>query len=322
MKKITFYFLFLISMLQIHAQSNVTFSVDMSGQTGFTTVYVSGSLNGWSGDANPLTDTDGDGVWETTLSIADGSYEYKFTYDNWTGQENLSQGLVGTSTNDCPSGICTNRTLKVNGADKILDVVPFGGSNISAGPYNVTFNIDMSGYTGSIGTVNINGENYNSQGLGAWCGACITLTDDNSDNIYTITVPLEAYTYSFKFTVNGWGAQEMFTPGNTGTQTIGGNTNRFLSVDKNMTVNAVWNQPASLSSPSNDKNFGVKMFPNPAKDYVTFSVNSNEDLDIQIFDITGKSVLSIENVQSQVNISDLNSGLYFVQMTLGTQQAT
>ena len=66
----------------------------------------------------------------------------------------------------------------------------------------------------------------------------------------------------------------------------------------------------------------VKMFPNPAKDYVRFSTNSNEDLDIQIFDMLGKAVLRVDNVRNAVNVSELNAGLYFVQMTLGTQKAT
>ena len=66
----------------------------------------------------------------------------------------------------------------------------------------------------------------------------------------------------------------------------------------------------------------LKMFPNPAKDTVQFSINSNENLDIEIFDMLGKSVLRVIDVQNEVNISELNSGLYFVQMTLGTQQAT
>ncbi len=66
----------------------------------------------------------------------------------------------------------------------------------------------------------------------------------------------------------------------------------------------------------------VKMFPNPARDYVQFSVNSTENLDIQIFDMLGKSVLRVDNVRNAVNVSELNAGLYFVQMTVGTQQAT
>ena len=64
------------------------------------------------------------------------------------------------------------------------------------------------------------------------------------------------------------------------------------------------------------------MFPNPAKDYVRFSTNSNENLNIQIFDMLGKSVLRVDSVRNAVNVSELNSGLYFVQMTLGTQKST
>ena len=73
----------------------------------------------------------------------------------------------------------------------------------------------------------------------------------------------------------------------------------------------------------NDNLFNaVKMFPNPAKDVVQFSKHSNERLDIEIFDVLGKSVLRVNNVRNIVNISALNAGLYFVQMTLGTKTTT
>ena len=64
------------------------------------------------------------------------------------------------------------------------------------------------------------------------------------------------------------------------------------------------------------------MFPNPAKDVVQFSKNANEQLAIEIFDVLGKSVLRIDNVQNEVNVSELNSGLYFVHIALGDQKAT
>ena len=66
----------------------------------------------------------------------------------------------------------------------------------------------------------------------------------------------------------------------------------------------------------------VKMFPNPTKNSLQFSKNSNEQLDIQIFDVLGKSVLRMDNVRNEVNVSELNSGLYFVHMSLGNQKAT
>ena len=77
----------------------------------FTTVYVSGAFNGWSGDANPLTDADGDGVWTGTIEMEHGDQEYKFTLDNWAVQENLTAGSDCTVTND---GF-TNRLITVSG---------------------------------------------------------------------------------------------------------------------------------------------------------------------------------------------------------------
>ena len=46
----------------------------------------------------------------------------------------------------------------------------------------------------------------------------------------------------------------------------------------------------------------IKMYPNPANDYLNFNTNSNENVDIQIFDILGKSVLDLDNVRNPVNV--------------------
>ena len=88
---------------------NVTFKVDMTQQTGFTTPYVSGTFNSWSGTANPMTDANADGVWEATIAIAPGTHEYKFSRDNWAGSEQLASGTSCTIT----SNGFTNRTLVV-----------------------------------------------------------------------------------------------------------------------------------------------------------------------------------------------------------------
>ncbi len=93
---------------------DVTFQVDMSGYTGtFTTAYVSGGFNGWAGDANPLTDADGDGTWETTINLQPGTYEYKFQLDNWAIDEQFMDGEPCTVTD--PSGSFVNRVIEVTG---------------------------------------------------------------------------------------------------------------------------------------------------------------------------------------------------------------
>ncbi|MFT6865403.1 MAG: PKD repeat protein [Cyclobacteriaceae bacterium] len=105
---------------------NVTFKVDMNDYSGaFTTVYVSGSFNGWSGDANPLSDADVDGVWEVTLPLpaSTDNIEYKFQMDGWAAFEqwdnadleciissdatNYNRGL-STGTGDMTVSYCFN----------------------------------------------------------------------------------------------------------------------------------------------------------------------------------------------------------------------
>lgn len=92
------------------ASVNVTFKVDMSQQTGFTTPHIAGTFNSWSDSANALSDANADGIWETTIALAPGNYEYKFLKDSWaTGDEILTSGSSCTVTN---SGY-TNRALTV-----------------------------------------------------------------------------------------------------------------------------------------------------------------------------------------------------------------
>ena len=52
----------------------------------------------------------------------------------------------------------------------------------------VTFNVDMAGYAGTYGTVNLNGS------FNGWCGSCATMTDDDGDGVYTLDVELQGGT--------------------------------------------------------------------------------------------------------------------------------
>ncbi len=45
------------------------------------TVHLAGDFNGWSTDAAPLTDEDGDGIWTIVIELDPGSYQYKFVAD-------------------------------------------------------------------------------------------------------------------------------------------------------------------------------------------------------------------------------------------------
>ena len=105
-------------------QVNVTFQVDMSQVTaGFTTPELNGTFNGWCGNCNSMSDSDGDNIWEVTIPLDSGlAIEYKFSADTWSIQE------INDPTAPCTNGdtVNTNRVFVVPGTDVTLSQVCWG----------------------------------------------------------------------------------------------------------------------------------------------------------------------------------------------------
>jgi len=103
---------------------------------------------------------------------------------------------------------------------------------------NVTFSVDMKNAglnTGDVVNLNGGGE------LGGWCGGCNVMTDADSDGVYEITKELTTNeSYEYKFTINGWAAQEQFDENDACAATSDGTYyNRPLSVgnlEQNVTL--------------------------------------------------------------------------------------
>ena len=74
------------------------------------------------------------------------------------------------------------------------------------------------------------------------------------------------------------------------------------------------NQTAGINNYAKDS---VKLYPNPAKSVVNFSSLSDAVLEVSIYNILGKEVLRSKSVQSQLDISSLNPGMYFLNITQG-----
>ena len=99
MKKIYFFALFLCASVVASAQVAVTFSVDLNNEAmpSADGVHIAGNF----GDTNPaypvwdpagieMMDMDMDGVYEVTLDLLPGTYEYKFINGNdWPMNENV-----------------------------------------------------------------------------------------------------------------------------------------------------------------------------------------------------------------------------------------
>ena len=99
----------------------VTFQLDMRGVSGNYTPEVNGTFNNWCGNCNVMNDGDGDGIWTANINLAAGNYEYKYSFNNWMGQEDLISGSACTVT----AGQFVNRTLQITG-DTTLPVVCWG----------------------------------------------------------------------------------------------------------------------------------------------------------------------------------------------------
>jgi hypothetical protein len=103
--------------------NDVSFAVDMNdyitaGGSTADGVFLNGNFNGWCGSCTPMTDANGDNVWEVTAAVPAGGLEYKFTVNGWTDQENFVGGEPCTIT----VGQYTNRAYTVTGAATIGEV--------------------------------------------------------------------------------------------------------------------------------------------------------------------------------------------------------
>ena len=217
---------------------DVTFSVNTDNITvGPNGMYVGGGFLGGS-DAYALTDN-GDNNWSTTVSIAEGSSGHYvfFNSPSHGGDWGTKEDLAGLECGD-PANY-NDRFMPAVTAPTSVEYC-FGTCDAACSPppppaetFNVTFRVDMNNFEGDYGVVNINGS------FNGWCGGCNPMSDDDQDGVYEVTLPLEAGTIEYKFTLDGWSQQEEFQPGGSCTTTIDGFTNRTLTFDADTDLSAV-----------------------------------------------------------------------------------
>ncbi|MAB73610.1 MAG: hypothetical protein CMC99_01520 [Flavobacteriales bacterium] len=219
------------ALLAVGTQAQTTFNVDMTcAPEGFDNVFVTGPWCGWCANDtyNTMTDPDGDGVYSVEVADLTGVVEYKYAINGFADQENLVNDMVDGAT--CApvtdySGYA-NRQIEAGSVASDYYGTCDGTCNDVPPPPGgtVLFRVDMSEYGGTYGTVNLNGS------FNGWCGACATMTDDDGDMVFELPVDLPGGTFEYKFTLDGWTAQEEFMDGDPCTSTIDGYINRTLDV--------------------------------------------------------------------------------------------
>ena len=203
---------------------NVTFQLDLNNVNfSFNNPEVNGTFNNWCGSCWQMSDVNNDNIWEYTVSLPVGSYEYKFSADNWLHSEDLLN-----------AGSCvvtawgyTNRVLNIS-SDTILSIVCWescstcpsstsGCTDPAATNYDpnatvddgsctycaqavVNFSVDAgASVSASYDNVVINGNFAN------WNGWGVTLTDADGDGVYEGSLVVDAGTYEYVHALTGSG---------------------------------------------------------------------------------------------------------------------
>jgi len=302
---------------------SVTFQLDLRGVTSitYTTPEVNGMFNGWCGSCNPLEDLDGDSIWETTILIDPGTYEYKYSVDNFAAEENLFAGDSCTVSN---FGF-TNRTITVD-RDTVLSPVCWelcGDCNSGPSSYNVTFRLDMSEYVGPpFTTPEVNGT------FNGWCGSCWAMDDSDGDNVWEFTALIGAGdSIQFKYSADNWNLQEnldsslscvavAFDPG---APNGWGYVNRLEVINSETVLDVVcWNDCAECqgtSSVEDDLLNSLILYPNPSTGVV--KIKSNDDIiRCDVYNVLGEPISS-EEIKKKANEHKINivkNGLYFINV--------
>ena len=222
------------------------------GPNGALTHYMDGStwVEGWQGAT-------GDGC-NTPVAPHDGTTNapYTYSYNSSTGELTLNgigahMGLAkvinGGEINNpanAASSITYISTFSNNNNTLTLEISIGGGwwkfvyqrtNAVTIPDPNVTFRVNMSNYTGTIATgVFVNGS------FNGWCGSCNPLTD-MGNGVWQATLPIPAGNIEYKFTIDGWNAQENFTPNDACIDPNTGDNfyNRYLQITGDVVLPAV-----------------------------------------------------------------------------------
>ena len=283
--------------------SDVTFRVDMSEQDVSEGVYLHAAYDGWG--AIPMTDDNGDNIYEYTTSLETGVYQYLF--QNSGANEAFDSTYVECTLT---SGAYTNRILEVADEAVVTEAYCFnscdacegsGGGGGGDSTYTVTFNVNMEMEdVDPTGVYLAGGGNFGNPGDNE-------MTDEDGDGIYSITVEVAAGFSSFYTFTNGacgdWSCKE-----NLAGLPCGDPNNyndRFLpEVNNNTVVSTCFGQCSTDGSCE-------MISPVP----VTFKVDMSEQLVVSGVTIFGGSINGWNNTATPLADDD-GDGIYEVTLDL------
>jgi hypothetical protein len=310
------------------APTPVLFRVDMSLQTvNENGPHVAGIFQGWNpSDPNTLmTDPDGDNIYEVTLLLQPGTYQYKFVNgDEWAdGNESLPA--------DCNVG--GNRVLTV-GAEPGVEHFCYSQCEAECvtdpDPADITFRVNMFSTAPSADGVWLIGGFTNP----AWQAGATQMTDADSDGVYECTINVSGLAdIQYKF-VNG----DVTVPANEESVGIAncGIDNGIGGYNRIHTRSGIAEVLNTVCFDScADCIIGIQeamaltvlnAFPVPANEFVTLSFGQvkSAPITVRVMNNLGQVVssqymgnLPVGNNQIRVDLQDVSSGIYAIEISNG-----
>ena len=331
------------------APTPVTFRVDMSTQAEVSVngVCIAGNFQGWSAGVDFLSDDDGDMIYEITMDIAPGDYEFKFINgNNWGGDGE------GNIDNENPPGECVtngNRTVTV-GTDPVTVRDCYNQCNESCvadpDPADITFQVDMTNETVAETGVWLIGGITTPQ----WQAGALQMSDDDGDNVYEVTYTVSGAAFFEYRYCNGdpypGGVQDDsvaevgdFEAGGCGQGNPFGEFNRTHVRSGEAEVLGAYCYASCLDCNGDTVGtiigieeiqdfIGLEAFPNPAEDVLNVRFDGFDGLaDIRVFDLSGKVILAertrvVPGMVTTHGTESFRPGVYILEVRNGLRRST
>jgi hypothetical protein len=278
---------------------------EMKFDPGTQYVDVAGSMNGWDGANNHLTDGDADSVYTVDIEInttdIGTTLQYKYRID----------GSWDDDKSEFPAGGPNRRFTVRQDGGQTKDVF----NNYRPGWVPVIFAVNMA-RAENIGQFDHSTDFIDVAGSFNDWGGSNQLFDDDADLIYVSAPPAiapAASTIEFKFRINGdWSTSEF----------PGGGPNRQASIVDTTggVVNAldtVWYDNIPLFVESVTRLNDILIYPNPASDVLCIQ-NTFEIQAIEVSNILGQTIMTftVDNKNYlEINTSSLAKGVYILRIS-------
>lgn len=279
------------------------------------------------------TVTDANGQTYKTIAFANGNTNYTpHPSYNISGTKNID---VGTSDSFASQpSVCRI----INGVNNFVNTSAVGAATITTIPNEIVGNTTIMWQAYLLQKTVVS--NSNSLGINFSLTMKRGLADINGDGNYDAFINIHSYLPT------GTTAQNAgFLPGDIlifGTPTIVNNIDGTTLLVKKISYkvlnsNYIWEDTLNGPIGSSQKNIidwvtgnlsttetqksATQVYPNPAKDFIAIKNEKTEDLSYQIFDISGKLILSGKSKSNEkIDIQTLEKGNYFLQIQNGNGQ--